>query len=64
MRYDIEGPRETSRGPSAYGRGIAARGAETVGLTWGNGAASIPRMFRDQWHTAAWGRLRLHVSAA
>ncbi len=55
------GPRERSRGPSAYGRGIVPRGAGIAGLTWGNEAASIPPMFRDQWHAAASGGCRLHV---
>jgi hypothetical protein len=55
------GPRETSRSPSAYRSGIVPQGTETAGLTWENGAASIPRMFRDQRHTAAFKGSRLHV---
>lgn len=42
------------------GPGILPRTCETAGPTWENGAGSIPRMFREQWHTAAFGGLRLH----
>jgi hypothetical protein len=33
--------------------GILPRASGTAGPTWENGAGSIPRMFRDRWHTAA-----------
>jgi hypothetical protein len=40
--------------------GTIPRTSEIPGSTWGKEAKSIPRMFRDHWHTAAYDRLRLH----
>lgn len=41
------------------GLGILPRTSGTPGPTWENRAGSIPRMFRDRWHTAASGYLWL-----
>ncbi|MEV3985347.1 integrase core domain-containing protein [Nonomuraea sp. NPDC049758] len=46
----------TSRGPFVVSEPRNHR------TTWENGPASIPRMFRDQWHRAALGRLTLPTS--
>jgi hypothetical protein len=63
MRHQNQptGPREISRGPSAYGHGIVPQSAAMAMLTWENSATSIPRMFRDWWHRAAFGSLQLHI---